>query len=453
MQRKTMTFLIDWLASADRLPLVIRGARQVGKTWLVQNLANTQNKDLIEINLELDKGELYSLFASDDPKKILRNLNEAFNKEFIPEKSILFIDEIQEKPELLAKLRWFAEKMPSLPVIAAGSLLEFTLGKHAMSMPVGRIEFMYLEPLSFEEFLLAKEKTQLIDLLQRFTWQDQIPSFTHNELMRQFKEYIIVGGMPAAVKSWVQYESFEKISKVHQNLLATYRADFGKYSGRISPSLLNDTLRTIPAELGQKFVYSKVNTHVQVPAIKQALNLLAQARVCHKVVSTSANGIPLEAESNEKYIKVILLDVGLCSAALGISLNQIESVDEIDLVNKGGIAEQVVGQLLRTIYPFYVDPALHYWIRSEKGSSAEVDYVMQHHNKVMPIEVKAGSTGAMKSLQLYMSEKGLGKAVRFYSNIPLMTKVSVKDRQGKLIEYKLHSIPFYLIGQMQRLIS
>lgn len=283
-------------------------------------------------------------------------------------------------------------------------------------------------------------------------WKDPITNFTHNELMRYFKEYIIVGGMPAAVKSWVQYESLDKVSKIHQNLWGKYQADFGKYSGRIALPLLRDTLRKIPAELEQKFVYSEVNPQVQVPAIKQALDLLAQARICHKVLSTNAEGLHLEAGANAKYVKVILLDVGLCSAALGLSLNQLQNSNELDLVNKGGIAEQLTGQLLRTLYPLYTDPIIHYWARSEKGASAEVDYVMQHGNEVIPIEVKAGSAGAMKSLHLYMAEKKFKKAVRFYSNVPLISKVSVKDRQGKLIEYQLHSIPLYLIGQMHRLL-
>ncbi len=452
MKRSCMDFLIEWLYVPDRKPLVIRGARQVGKTWLVRHLAESQGKTLIEINLE-DRKSLLGLFESSDPRLILKGLDAALGLSIVPQQSILFLDEIQAAPELLAKLRWFAEKMPELPVIAAGSLLEFALDNYEMSVIVGRIGYMYLEPFSFEEFLLALQKSQLVSYIQRYNWHEEIPLNIHKELMRYFKEYMVVGGMPAAVASWVRDSSLQKVAQVHCEVMATYRDDhLSKYSGRLNSDIFDEVLRAVPKNLGNKFVYSRVNPHVKIPAIKQALDVLFNASVSHKVTATAANELPLAVEVMDK-CKVILIDVGLCSTTLGLSLHAFESISEVDSMNRGGIAEQVVGQLLRTIFPLYQEPALYYWLRPEKGLSAEVDYVIEHRGMVVPIEVKAGSTGSLKSLHEFMKLKHLSKAVRINSNRPIIAEVKVRDKQGSQIAFQLRSLPFYLIGSLHRLID
>jgi uncharacterized protein len=451
MQRTSMSFLRKWLASDDRKPLVIRGARQVGKTWLVRYFAQAIGKKLIEVNLE-KYPKLASVFSSNEPHVILQRLGGAFEISIDPLESLLFIDEIQEAPELFSKLRWFAEDMPELPVVAAGSLLEFVLGKHDLSVPVGRISYMYLEPLSFEEFLLAQDKSALISEIKGFSWQAGIPEFTHEKLMGLFREYLIVGGMPAAVMSWTNKRSVSDISRIHNDIMHTYRDDFGKYSGRISSSLLNEVLATIPKYLGKKFVYTTVNPNVRIPVIKEALELLRQARLCHLVQASAANGVPLAAELIGHYIKVILLDVGLSAADLGLSLAEIESLNELDLINKGGITEQAVGQLLRTISPPYQEPTLYYWVSTDKDASAEIDYVIQHGSKVIPIEVKAGKAGALKSLHRFMYLKKLSLAVRINSAAPQLSVVDVRDTQGNAVSYQLRSIPFYLISELHRLL-
>lgn len=449
MKRSSIIFLEEWLKSGRRKPLVIRGPRQVGKTWLVRNFAEKQNLKLIEINFE-KKPQWNTFFASNDPQRILLNLSASFNEPIDPKNSLLFLDEIQAVPEVLAKLRWFAEEMPELPVIAAGSLLEFVLEQHSFSMPVGRINYMHLEPLSFEEFLLGNDKQMLFDYLQNFQWDTEIPFPIHEQLMLLFKEYLIIGGMPAAVSSWIEKRSLKEVNQIHHDLLATYRDDIAKYRGRIAPERIDEVMMAIPKLLGEKFVYSKVNPLVHISTIKQSLDLLCKARICHRIAGCAANGIPLASQIQERYIKVIFLDVGLCSAALGLTLDQLAYGDEIILYNKGGIAEQVVGQILRTLTPFYVEPMLHYWHREERGASAEVDYVMQHRNSVIPIEVKAGTTGSLKSLHLFMGLKGFSKAVRINSDKESQTEIDVKDHLGNPIKYTLLSLPFYLLGQLHR---
>lgn len=452
MKRLRMTFLNEWLKSSERKPLVIRGARQVGKTWLVRHFAEIHDLMLIELNFE-KRIQFASLFNSNDPKQILLNLETIANETIDPKKSLLFLDEIQAAPDLFAKLRWFAEDMPELPLIAAGSLLEFVLEKHSFSMPVGRINYLYLEPLSFEEFLLALDKRSLFDYLSKWQWGMEIPSVIHEQLLKYFKEYIVVGGMPAAVSSWIHQHSLNQINQIHHDLLSTYRDDFAKYSGRLSIERLDEVMMAVPKFLGQKFVYSKVNPSIQIPSIKKSLELLSKARICHIVHGCAANGVPLAAEIQIKNTKVIFLDIGLCSGSLGISLDLLSHTDEISLVNKGDMAEQVVGQLLRTSVPPYIDPSLYYWQREEKGSSAEVDYVIQHRNLVVPVEVKAGSTGSLKSLHLFIGLKGYKLAVRINSDFPSKTDLSIKIHGSENANYTLYSIPFYLIEQLHRLLN
>ena len=424
----------------------------MGKTWIVRHFAETVGKNLIEVNLE-KYPKLESVFSPNEPEEIIKRLNGALEIKINPSECILFIDEIQAAPSLFTKLRWFAEDMSELPVIAAGSLLEFILGSQDFSMPVGRISYMHLEPLSFEEFLLAHHRNELVTQLKEFTWRNGLSDFTHEKLMSLFREYLIIGGMPAAVQAWLESQSFSDVSQVHHDILLTYRDDFGKYSGRMPPARLNEVMTKVPRNLGKKFVYSSVNLEERVPVIKEALDLLCKAKVCHRIYATSSNGVPLGAEILQQYFKVILLDVGLCSADLGLTLIEVESIHEIDLINKGGIAEQVVGQLLRTITPFYQEPALYYWVNTDKNASAEIDYVIQHGSKIIPVEVKAGSVGSLKSLHLFMRLKKSALAVRINSAPASTTIINLKDTQGNPVSYELRSIPFYLIGELPRLLE
>jgi predicted AAA+ superfamily ATPase len=447
-----LSSLKKWLHAQDRKPLVIRGARQVGKTWLTRHFAKISGLELIEINFERHLS-VAGLFESNEPKQILLNLSANLVKNIDPKNSLLFLDEIQAAPQILSKLRWFAEDMPELAIIATGSLLEFVLEEHSFSMPVGRISYMHLEPLSFAEFLSANEKNPLNDYLEQYQFDATMPIMIHEQLMSLFKEYMLVGGLPAAVAAWISERSLSKVNQVHHDLLATYQDDFAKYRNRIPLERLEDVMKTVPKMLGNKFVYSRVNPLADATSVKKALHLLTKAKICHYVQSCAANGVPLGGEVNEKFFKVIFLDTGLCSAHLGLNLNELIETKEIILINNGGISEQIVGQLLRTINPPYIEPSLYYWTREEKGANAEIDYVIQFGSKVIPIEVKSGSTGSLKSLHLFMQLKKLSFALRINSDLPSKVKVNVKDASGEMIEYTLLSIPFYLCHQVYRLLN
>ena len=452
MKRDLTDFLINWLNAADRKPLVIRGARQVGKTWLIRNLAESKRRQLIELNFE-KKPDLQSLFSSNEPQEIISNIAAFFSKTVDPANTLLFLDEIQAAPHLIAKLRWFAEEMPQLPVIAAGSLLDFALTDYEFSMPVGRIGYMYLEPLSFEEFLDAVGLSQLRAYLKTYRLNKEIPLAIHKQCTALMKEYLIIGGMPAAVLSWVTKKSLEAVSQVHFDLLATYRQDFAKYRGRLTTDRFEEVVTSIPRQLGKKFVYSHANPEVNTSSLRQAIDLLTKARVCHRVFATSANGLPLNAEIKEKFFKAILLDCGLVSAELGLSLHQLHSISELILINSGGLTEQLVGQQLRPLFPPFVSPSLNYWQRAEINANAEVDYVIQHQDQIVPVEVKAGSTGTLKSLHHFMESKRRSVAVRVNSDYPTFGPVHVKTTTGSAVKYSLLSLPFYLIGQVHRLLA
>ena len=450
--RKALAYLTTWIHSTNRKPIVIRGARQVGKTWMVRELAHITGKKLIELNFE-KRVSWRDLFASNDPKEILINLESEWNITIDPANSLLFLDEIQAAPDLLSKLRWFFEEMPELPVVAAGSLLEFTLAEHSFSMPVGRISYLHVEPFSFEEFLEAQGCVKLHEFLLSWQWDKPIASTIHDQLMGYMKEYLMIGGMPEAVISWREQRSLDLVAEIHNALLATYREDFSKYSGRLSQERLNEILTTVPKLLGEKFIFSRANQDVSSETLKKALRLLCMARICHKVYATHGNGVPLGADIKESWFKAIFLDVGLASSLLDIKLHQIKQLDALTLVNKGGLSEQVVGQLLRTLEPGYKEPHLYYWLREQKGSSAEIDYLIQHEGRIIPIEVKSGSTGSLKSLHYFMHLKGLSQAMRINADLPSIVAVNTKIHSGEEVHYQLLSIPFYLTGQLHRLLG
>jgi predicted AAA+ superfamily ATPase len=453
LNRKITTYLLNWLTSTDRKPLIIRGARQVGKTWLVRDLAAKTDRQLLELNFERDS-TLKILFNNNDPKKILIALETFFNLPTLdPQKTLLFLDEIQAAPELLAKLRWFYEELPSLPIIAAGSLLDFTLENHQFSMPVGRISYAYLEPMSFKEFLLAINQNKLFDFLTNYQLGEEIPLPIHELLWSFLREYIVVGGLPAAVQQWIEYRSFVKVSEIQQNLLTTYRDDFAKYAKKIPNELLNETFKMVPKLLATKFTYKNVNREVRSELIKKALNLLCKAKVCHKVHACSANAVPLDAEIHEKIFKVIFLDVGLACASLKLNVHDLLTTKEWRSNIEGEIAEQLVGQLLQTIEPEFMEPNLYYWVREEPGSQAEVDYIIQQQGKLVPIEVKAGSSGSLRSLHIFMNSKKLDFAVRFNSEQPNITQVTQKNYRSELVQYKLLSLPLYMVEELPRLIA
>jgi predicted AAA+ superfamily ATPase len=451
MKRFAAKKLDQWLKSHNRKPMVLRGARQVGKTWLVRDLAKRQKLNLIELNFER-LPNLSDLFADNDPKEILGNIEAELATTITPDSSLLFLDEIQAAPQIFSKLRWFKEDMQKLPVIAAGSLLDFALSKYQYSMPVGRITYFHLEQMSFFEFVLETGNEALYKKISTFNLEAIIPESLHKKCLALYHDYCLVGGMPEVVREWMNSNNLKSCIKIQQDLLATYRDDFHKYGGEFDAGLLNRILKSVSEQLGNKFIYSRVDPAKKVIQIKKALTRLSQAKVCTKVLHTTGNGLPLGAESNEKFFKALMIDIGLISVQLGLSSTRYSDAKNIIFSNNGGLAEQFVGQQLRGAQTPLTDPELFYWQRTG-GRQGEIDYIIQHGNRVVPVEVKSGSAGSMKSLHQFMAEKHLDFAVRCNISQPVVENIRVKTTLGKPVSYRLLSIPVYLAERLDELIE
>jgi uncharacterized protein len=451
MKRAASQHLDNWLAEKNRKPLVIRGARQVGKTWLVRDLAARHNLALIELNFERNPS-LAALFNTNDPGETLLNLESEFNTPIDPKATLLFLDEIQAAPEIFAKLRWFKEDIKDLALVAAGSLLEFSLNTYQYSMPVGRITYFYLEPFSFFEFLEATGNQFLMKKLALFSMNDTIPQSLHEKALKLYHTYCLVGGMPEVLQKWADTGDLTSCMKLQQDLLATFQDDFYKYGDRFDPNLLFKLFVSVCRQIGAKFVYSQVDPSAASPAVKKGLTLLCQARVFSMIRHTSANGLPLGAESNDKFFKILMADTGLVSVQLDLSSIPYPQAKDLIFTNKGPLAEQFVGQQLRAAQSPLTDPALFYWQRTG-GRQGEIDYIVQHQSRIVPVEIKSGKAGSMKSLHQFMHDKHLDLAVRINANLPEVKKICVKTTKGDSVAYTLVSIPLYLAQQINTLIK
>lgn len=451
MKRIAESILDRWIKEGKRNPLVIRGARQVGKTWLARNCALRHKKDLIEINFERDPlARIW--FSSNNPLTILGEVSLALNRPIVPENALLFLDEIQAAGEILAKLRWFAEEMPQLAVIAAGSLLEFTLLDHAFSMPVGRIKFLHMEPMCFTEFLDAHGQTTLHEWLRSWRWGDEFSPTLHRQAQSWFHRYGMIGGMPNIVNKDVQGSSAEACRELQLDLVATYRADFAKYSGRIRTEILDAALQAVSRSLGRKFVYAHAGEGLKDYQVKTALRALASAKVCHFVRYSAANGLPLGGEIKESFHKVILNDIGLLHALIRTPASgAFPGRESIAPQIRSQLAEQITGQQLRMLGPFSGDgPQLYYWQR-EGGRPGEIDFLVQIRDIIIPVELKSGAAGSMKSLHQFMHDKRLERALRFDQNPPSQLDMSVKTTQRQDVRYRLFTLPHYMAAFADRL--
>ncbi len=454
MNRNQLKQLNYWLNKANRKPLIIRGARQVGKSTLVRLLADHQNASLAEINLERHT-ELDSTFAHKDPSRLINTLEALPNVPSI-ESGLLFLDEIQAIPEALPMLRYLHEEMPNLPVIAAGSLLEFLFSNHTFSMPVGRIEFLHMGPMTFTEFLDALGENKLNALLQNYALGDTIETVVHSRLMALLRTYFYVGGMPEAVKVYAHSRRIKDVSEVHHSIIETYREDFPKYIGARNLGRIQRVFNFAARNIGKKVKYSHFSGDHQSAIIKADIELLCRARVLSKVIHSHCNGLPLQAEMNERHYKLLFLDIGLMNAIAGLSWPTIETLQNTALVNEGTLAEQFIGQHLQAMLYNSPNQELTYWLREGRASNAEVDYVIALGGKIIPIEVKSGASGSLKSLHQIIGEKeGVSQAIRFDANPPSTQQICTtigRNKKSFEVSYKLISLPLYLVERLPALI-
>lgn len=411
-----------WKDEPDRFPLLIRGARQVGKSSLVKQFGK-QFQYFIELNLELNP-EFRKVFEGNlEPHRICDELALIFNTPIEPGKTLLFIDEIQSSLAAISSLRFFYEQYPELHVIAAGSLLEFALSE-LPSFGVGRIRSLFLYPFSFNEFLHAVGENKLLDAIQRAKPEKPLSELVHKKALNLYKRFVIIGGMPNVVSHYVETGDLLKCQQLLDDLVISLQDDFAKYKKRISSFMLREVFNAVVAQNSNKFVYTKATPDLNRGQIKLCLELLTMAGLIYPVTHSSANGVPLGAEINPKFRKYIVFDSGIYQRILGIELSDLLLKSDFDSINKGSIAELFVGLELMKVSEKRIE--LYYWQRESRNSQAEVDYLVQKNTRILPIEVKSGTKGSMQSLYLFLNEKRIETGIRIsHENFSEYDKIKV----------------------------
>ena len=447
-------YLSEWASRDTHKPVLLRGARQVGKSTAVKELSKKFDS-FLEINFE--KQPKYKILFDDDldVKRIVPQISAIYGTSIKPGQTLLFFDEIQECPRAIMALRFFKEDMPELHVIAAGSLLEFAL-KELPTFGVGRIHSMFMYPMTFDEFLEANGQQLLIETRNEASIDNPLPEPIHNKLVDFLRTYMLVGGMPEAVKTWVEYHDYIRCQEVQDDIVVTYEDDFPKYKKNVDPTLLRRTLRSVAVQAGKKFVYTKVGFDYKTAEVKRAVELLTLAGILHPVTHTDANGLPLGSEEDKSYQKMLLLDTGLLLRLLNMSLGdvselttQILTASATDLANKGPMAEMVVGlEMLHNMSP-NIRHELYYWVRHAKNSQAEIDYIATYLQTVVPIEVKADTQGGMKSLWAFMRDQRLHYAIR--CSMENFGKFDYVDNQANNEVRHVRICPMYAIARIEEI--
>ncbi len=431
MKRIITEKLVEWKVDPMRKPLLIRGARQVGKTYSVLEFAKTHfASNTHVINLE-KYPELHSIFDLNlDSNRILGELELVLNKRIIPGEDLLFFDEIQECPKAIMALRYFYEENPELHLIAAGSLLEFAL--HNISFPVGRLQMLTMYPMSFEEFLMAVGKELLADKLKSSDTplSETLIKMVNNEMYN----YFIIGGMPGCIFAFISKNSFIEAINIQSDLITAFRQDFSKYAGHSEKRCLDMVLTSVARKTGEQIKYSNLAEGYTNPTIKKAFELLGTARLYSIVRNASPDGVPLGVTSSLKRFKTVFLDIGLLSNIYGFYSDKPLSKQKLATLFNGKLAEQFVGQEILASQ----SGALFYWSRETRGSSAEVDYLIERSGEVIPVEVKSGKSGSLKSLHLLLNS---------FSNIK-KSYVFTEDKYGELPEHKIEFLPLFKVGSI-----
>lgn len=436
--RKALEVLATWKKSASRKPLVIRGARQVGKTTLV-NAFSKEYTQYLYINLE--KQEYKNLFlAYNDIREIAQQLFFKYNLQWSKrEDTLLFIDEIQEVTSAINFLRYFKEELPELHVIAAGSMLETLLGKN-ISFPVGRVSYLILRPVSFEEFLVAIGEHLAVEEMNHVP----LNAFAHSKLLDLFHTYAIIGGMPEVVAEYALNKDFTALKVKYNDLLNSYHEDAEKYAK--SPEqlqLIRFLLDQLLFEAGKRITFQGFGkSNYKSKDVGEVLRTLQKTHLLHLLYPCTGFGIPVEQDFR-KSPRLHFLDTGLMNFKVGLQLEIIGSKD-LCSVYQGKMIEHLVGQELLSTYSLPMD-TIYFWVREKNSSSAEVDFVYPFEGKLVPIEVKSGPTGKIKSLSMFMEQANVHVAIRFYAGQFKIDTV----RTGSGRDYYLLNLPYFLASKTE----
>lgn len=425
MRRIIDRVLIAWKNSSRRKPLILRGARQVGKTYSLTRFGEEQFESVVRVDLERNS-DWHRVFNGDlNPRRITADLEILLGMKITPGKTLLFIDEIQACPRAITALCYFHEELPELHVVAAGSLLEFAMEE--ISFPVGRVQFTHLYPLTFAEYLLGIGNEEAARKVLDLTYN--VSETVHAFLCRELRRYFFIGGFPECVAAYVKSGSMRDSFEVQAEIVETYRMDFAKYAPRADKQCLNAVLSSVAQNVGQQIKYSRLSPDFSQPTLKKAFNLLCLAGLIKKIPSTDPSGLPLGATASDKKFKAVMADIGLIRYLTGMPVEIEHNKADLLDIYRGGLAEQFVGQEMIISQ----NNNIYYWARQAKSSTAEIDYLAVIDGRIHPVEVKSGAAGRLKSLHFFL---------RKYHNVPEGIVFSMRP-YAELPEQKLVFIPLY----------
>jgi len=445
-ERSINKFFLEWKDRTKRKPLVIRGARQVGKTSAVNLFAVNSFKTYIYINLE--QGDNLALFSRMNPvHELIQAIQLKFNKKIITGTTLIFIDEIQNSGIAMNQLRYFYEEMPDLHVAAAGSLLEVKMKSEGISFPVGRVEYCYMYPVTFEEYLSAMGETESLNYINSVKPGKKIPAEIHNTLMKKYQEYLLVGGMPEAVARYAETKSLIDVDPVYESILTGFKDDVLKYASIAKAKYIQYLIEHASKYIGLSIKYENFGgSGFRSREMSEAFDVLEKAMIISRVYASASGQLPI-VNNLKKSPKLLYLDTGLVNYQAGLR-TEIMNIQDINAVYHGQLSEQITGQtfLSQTIRK---NVNLSYWYREQKGSISEIDYLISSHNKLIPVEVKSGKTGTLRSLHNFIDENRSNFAIRIYSGVIGIEKIRTPNKK----QFALFSIPFYLLHRIERLLD
>ena len=430
MKRFIEKALIAWKDSDRHPPLILLGARQVGKSHLIEKNFAPNFEELVSINFERDPNYKACFEGGLAPSTVIPNIEAISGKRIKAPNTLLFLDEIQVCPNALTALRYFHEEYPELHVVAAGSLLEFLLQQ--VSIPVGRVSFRRLYPLSFEEFLHNAGDAILLEQLEGHDYTKPFPSAVVARAEERLRSYFAIGGMPKVVDTFLSQNSYWECQELLEDILDSYQRDFPKYSERDADlKYVQLVFARTPHIVGQPFKFVAISRDIQSKYIRRGIELCHQAGVIHPVYSS--HGFPLEAKFNPDRYKLLFADLGLMQRACGLNISRWISED-YRVIHQGTIAEQFVGQQILCNHYGFKSGKLYYWERQKRGSQAELDFVIDGQDAPIPIEVKSSAIGRLRSLKLFLD---------LNSNVKQGIKTSLEN---VAIHGKIASIPLWAFG-------
>lgn len=444
-QRSIEKALTAWADEPARKPLILRGARQTGKSTTIRELGGRFDL-FLELNLE-KHNDLALVRGCTSAEDLLTSLKSRANLSGLPRRTLLFIDEIQESPEAIRWLRFFKEEHPELAVIAAGSLLEVRLQERGFSFPVGRVTFRTLQPLSYFEFLGALGKDVLAEqLLSTLDGKQRIPQSVHQEGLDHLRQYLLVGGMPEAVTEWVSSGVPSRVRQVHADLVQSLAEDLHKYRGVRKLENLEAAFANLKHHFGRRVTYENFAPGYKSRAMKNALERLEGAMLISRVCPTSSLDQPFQTRPKSAP-KLLPLDIGLALAMMGAGISDLKN-QSMEKFWDGPMAEMFVGQQLLAGGKG-LQRTLHFWVRESSRGGAEVDFLLPGPVSPIPVEVKSGAAGTLKSMHQYLDRAGQDRGLRLYSGMfkDEQLTVTIGSRQ---LAYRLTSIPVYLTEHLWR---